>query len=141
MLNKELIAQLSHEIQERTTVQMETGKKERMQKYAVDGKIDSTGLMAFVLSEAKLYASMFTTDMLLTLAEYEEMDEKAADGTLEMPPIDKSDYVPLQMDANWTMAKVGDKPPENLVIEDVDPFAGRYRKDAENKDPESKDPE
>lgn len=102
MFNKELIAQLSNEINERITHQMENGKKERMQKFAKeDNTIDATGLIAFTLAEAKLFCSLYTTDFLMTLAEYEEMDKKLADGTLEMPEIDKAAAVPMQRDANW----------------------------------------
>lgn len=102
MFNKELIAQLSNEINERITHQMENGKKERMQKFAKeDNTIDATGLIAFTLAEAKLFCSLYTTDFLMTLAEYEEMDKKLADGTLEMPEIDKAAAIPMQKDANW----------------------------------------
>lgn len=102
MFNKELIAQLSNEIHERITHQMENGKKERMQKYAKeDNTIDATSLIAFTLAEAKLFCTLYTTDFLMTLAEYEEMDKKLADGTLEMPEIDKAAAVPMQRDADW----------------------------------------
>ncbi len=102
MFNKELIAQLSNEINERITHQMENGKKERMQKFAKeDNTIDATGLIAFTLAEAKLFCSLYTTDFLMTLAEYEEMDKKLADGTLEMPEIEKAAAVPMQRDENW----------------------------------------
>lgn len=104
MFNKELVAQLSNEIQERITQQMEVGKMERMQKYAKpDQTIDTTGLMAFSLAEAKLFATLYTTDFLMTLAEYEEMDQKLADGTLEMPEIEDGDFVPLQKKADWEL--------------------------------------
>lgn len=104
MFNKELIAQLSGEINERITHQMENGKKERMQKFAKeDNTIDATGLIAFTLAEAKLFCSLYTTDFLMTLAEYEEMDNKLADGTLEMPEIDKAAAVPLQKEADWDL--------------------------------------
>lgn len=104
MFNKELIAQLSGEINERITHQMENGKKERMQKFAKeDNTIDATGLIAFTLAEAKLFCSLYTTDFLMTLAEYEEMDSKLADGTLEMPEIDKAAAVPLQKEADWDL--------------------------------------
>ena len=102
MFNKELIAQLSNEINERITHQMENGKKERMQKFAKeDNTIDATGLIAFTLAEAKLFCSLYTTDFLMTLAEYEEMDKKLADGTLEMPEIEKASAIPMQRDENW----------------------------------------
>ena len=102
MFNKELIAQLSGEINERITHQMENGKKERMQKFAKeDNTIDATGLIAFTLAEAKLFCSLYTTDFLMTLAEYEEMDKKLAEGTLEMPEIEKYSAVPMQRDENW----------------------------------------
>ena len=104
MFNKQLIAQLSNEIQERISLQMETGKMERMQKYAKEDKtIDTTGLLAFSLAEAKLFATLYTTDFLMTLAEYEEMDEKLEGGTLEMPEIEKGNYVPLQKEADWEL--------------------------------------
>ena len=124
MFDKQLIAQLSSEIQERINLQMETGKMDRMQKFATDGKIDSANLMAFALSEAKLYTTLYTTDFLMTLAEYEEMDQKMKDGTLELPEIDKdeADDLPLQMEADWDLVKAGDAPPPNLQIEEVDPF-------------------
>ncbi len=120
MFDKKMIAQLSSEIQERINTQMETGKLERMQKYAKeDNTIDTTGLLAFSLAEAKLFATLYTTDFLMTLAEYEEMDQKLADGTLELPEIEKGDEksdLPLQMEADWDLVKVGDAPPPNLQI-------------------------
>lgn len=107
MFNKELVAQLSGEIQERISLQMETGKMERMQKFAKeDQTIDSTGLLAFALSEAKLFATLYTTDFLMTLAEYEEMDQKLEDGTLEMPEVEKGEPPVLQMVADWDLTRV-----------------------------------
>lgn len=120
MFDKKLVAQLSSEIQERINVQMETGKMERMKKYAKeDNTIDTTSLLAFSLAEAKLFATLYTTDFLMTLAEYEEMDKKLADGTLELPEIEPDDGesdLPLQMEADWDLVKAGDAPPPNLQI-------------------------
>jgi hypothetical protein len=119
MFDKNLVAQLSGEIQQRISAQMETDKMERMQKFATDDKIDSTGLMAFVLSEAKLFTTLYTTDFLMTLAEYEEMDQKLADGTLELPEMEEDDEdsdTPLQKEADWKLYRVGDAPPENLQV-------------------------
>ena len=119
MFNKELVAQLSSEIQERINMQMETGKMERMQKFAKeDQTIDTTGLLAFSLAEAKLYTTLFTTDFLMTLAEYEEMDEKLADGTLEMPEIDKGySDTPLQIEPDFELTNVRTLKPEDFPEE------------------------
>ena len=85
-MDKTLIAQLSREIQQRVETQMEAGKLQRMQAFAdEEQKMDTNRVLAFVLSESKLFTTLYTTDFLLTLAEYQEMDEKLESGTLEMP--------------------------------------------------------
>ena len=85
-MDKHLIAQLSSEIQQRVEKQMEAGKLQRMQSFAdEEQKMDTNRILAFVLAESKLFTTLYTTDFLLTLAEYQEMDQKLEDGTLEMP--------------------------------------------------------
>lgn len=146
MFDKKMIAQLSSEIQERINVQMETGKMDRMQKYAKeDNTIDATNLIAFSLAEAKLFATLYTTDFLMTLAEYEEMDQKLADGTLELPEIEEDDNesdLPLQMEANWDLVKVGDAPPPNLQVGEEPEIIQRvraYEKEHEHDHDDKKD--
>lgn len=86
MMDKTLIAQLSREIQQRVEQQMETGKLQRMQSFAdEEQKMDTNRVLAFVLAESKLFTTLYTTDFLMTLAQYQEMDQKLEDGTLEMP--------------------------------------------------------
>ena len=85
-MDKHLIAQLSSEIQQRVEKQMEAGKLQRMQSFAdEEQKMDTNRILAFVLAESKLFTTLYTTDFLFTLAEYQEMDQKLEDGTLEMP--------------------------------------------------------
>ncbi len=84
-MDKNLIAQLSGEIQQKIEAQLEEGKMKRMQAFAnEEQKIDTNGILAFALSEAKLFTALYTTEFLLTLAEYEEMDKKLKDGSLEL---------------------------------------------------------
>lgn len=85
-MDKTLIAQLSGEIQQRVEKQMENGKLQRMQSFAdEEQKMDTNRILAFVLAESKLFTTLYMTDFLMTLSEYEEMDQKLQDGTLEMP--------------------------------------------------------
>lgn len=119
MIDKEMIAQLSGEIQERISTEMDASKMQRMQKFATDGKIDATNLMAFVLSEAKLFTQLYTTDFLMTIAEYEEMQKKAADGTLELEVEKEFSDHPLEMTPDFDLYKVGDVPPENMVVQEA----------------------
>lgn len=91
-MDKQLIAQLSGEIQQRVEKQMEAGKLQRMQSFAdEEQKMDTNRILAFVLAESKLFTTLYTTDFLLTLAEYQEMDQKLEDGTLEMPESPESE--------------------------------------------------
>lgn len=94
-MDKHLIAQLSGEIQQKIEAQLEPEKMKRMQAFAnEEQKIDTNGILAFALSEAKLFTALYTTEFLLTLAEYEEMDKKLKDGTLELPTEDNEADAP-----------------------------------------------
>lgn len=117
MMDKDMIPQLSAEIQERVSLKMETCKMQRMEKFATDGKIDATNLMAFVLSEAKLYTTLFTTELMVAMAEYEAMEQAVANGeTLKLSEEESevSEH-PLEMDVEgWNPVKVGDEEPEGI---------------------------
>ncbi|MCI9576459.1 MAG: hypothetical protein HFJ84_07335 [Clostridiales bacterium] len=91
-MDKNLIAQLSGEIQQKIEAQLEEGKMKRMQAFAdEEQKIDTNGVLAFALSEAKLFTALYTTEFLLTLAEYEEMDQKLKNGALELTDSDSDE--------------------------------------------------
>ena len=64
-LTKKDIAELSAIVQQNVEAELQGDKLQRMQAFGKeDGTIDTNGVLAFALSEAKLYATMFTTQLL-----------------------------------------------------------------------------
>ena len=90
MIDKSLVVQLVKETQERIEAQLQKEKMQRMQAFAKeDQTIDTNGVLAFALSEAKLFTTLFGSDLLMTIAEYDELDKKIAAGQhLEVPKED-----------------------------------------------------
>ena len=81
MIDKSLVVQLVKETQERIEAQLQKEKMQRMQAFAKeDQTIDTNGVLAFALSEAKLFTTLFVSDLLMTIAEYDELDKKIAAG-------------------------------------------------------------
>ena len=64
-LTKKEIAELSAIVQQNVEAELQGDKLKRMQSFGKeDGTIDTNGVLAFALAEAKLYATMFTTQLL-----------------------------------------------------------------------------
>ena len=87
MIDKSLVVQLVKETQERIEAQLQKEKMQRMQAFAKeDQTIDTNGVLAFALSEAKLFTTLFVSDLLMTIAEYDELDKKIAAGSTSGSP-------------------------------------------------------
>lgn len=64
-LTKKELAEISTIVQQNVEAELQGDKLQRMQSFGKeDGTIDTNGILAFALAEAKLYATMFTTEML-----------------------------------------------------------------------------
>lgn len=64
-LTKKDIAEISTIVQQNVEAELQGDKLKRMQAFGKeDGTIDTNGILAFALSEAKLYSTMFTTQLL-----------------------------------------------------------------------------
>ena len=78
-LTKKDIAELSAIVQQNVEAELQGDKLQRMQAFGKeDGTIDTNGVLAFALSEAKLYATMFTTQLLNAIydAQHEPNDKE-----------------------------------------------------------------
>lgn len=64
-VTKKELAEFSAVVQQNVEAELQGDKLKRMQAFGKeDGTIDTNGILAFALAEAKLYATMFTTQML-----------------------------------------------------------------------------
>lgn len=64
-LTKKDIAEISAIVQQNVEAELQGDKLKRMQAFGKeDGTIDTNGILAFALAESKLYATMFTTQIL-----------------------------------------------------------------------------
>lgn len=64
-LTKKDLAEISAIVQQNVEAQLQGDKLQRMQAFGKEnGTIDTNGILAFALAEAKLYATMFTTQLL-----------------------------------------------------------------------------
>ena len=64
-LTKQDLATLSATVQQNVEAELQGDKLTRMQSFGKeDGTIDTNGILAFALAEAKLYSTMFTTQLL-----------------------------------------------------------------------------
>ncbi len=64
-LTKKDIAEISAIVQQNVEAELQGNKLKRMQAFGKeDGTIDTNGILAFALAESKLYATMFTTQIL-----------------------------------------------------------------------------
>ena len=78
-LTKKDISELSAIVQQNVEAELQGDKLQRMQAFGKeDGNIDTNGVLAFALSEAKLYATMFTTQLLNAIydAQHEQNDKE-----------------------------------------------------------------
>ncbi len=78
-LTKKDLAELSAIVQQNVEAELQGDKLKRMQAFGKeDGTIDTNGVLAFALAEAKLYATMFTTQLLNAIydAQHGQNEEK-----------------------------------------------------------------
>lgn len=77
----QLIDDLSREIRMKVEEMMQEGKEKRMEGFSdEEGNVDPFRLLAFALTEAKLYTTLYTTEFYKTLADYEVLDDMLKQG-------------------------------------------------------------
>lgn len=78
-LTKKDLAEMSAIVQQNVEAELQGNKVQRMQAFGKEnGTIDTNGILAFALAESKLYATMFTTQLLNAIydAQHDEPENK-----------------------------------------------------------------
>ena len=75
-LTKKDLSEISAIVQQNVEAELQGDKLQRMQAFGKeDGTIDTNGVLAFALAEAKLYATKFTTELLNAIYDAQHGEE------------------------------------------------------------------